>query len=98
MKQQMKNITFRLELSLLERFDEEAAAKRLNRSEYLRELITEHMFGEDDDRAQQQLDQLHADLIALRKNLATACAKLLVTDGKIDAETARKWVRQNLLK
>jgi len=97
MKAQMKNVTFRLELSMLQRFDEEAAAKRLNRSEYLRELITEHVFGKDDDRTQGQFDQLHADLVLLRRNLATACAKLLVTEGKIDPQSARKWVRQNLL-
>lgn len=93
----MQHVSFRMEADYLQRLDEAAAAKGLNRSEYARQLLCEALTREQLRAGElqavlAQLGQLVEGVGRIRHDLGEALFSVLVLGVKADEAQARQWI------
>jgi Arc/MetJ-type ribon-helix-helix transcriptional regulator len=100
-----KNVSVRLDAAIADLIDEEAAARKQDRSEFLRNLISAALTadGDGDGDVREELRAIREELRSargqvrrVREDVATLALGLLVTVGRQEPEKAKAWVAQHL--
>lgn len=97
MNQKTRNVSVRLDASVAELLDEQAAASGAERSDFLRQLISTALAGDAGDAGVgEALSLLRDEVRRARGDLATLAVALLVTVAGQKPEVAKEWVTQHL--
>lgn len=93
-------VSLRLEEDVMRALRAEAKRGGVRPSEFIREATLEKLGAVESRRTSQEISSLRKELESLREDFALLAEVLLVaTSGglqKVNAESAAKWVRENL--
>ena len=91
-----QTISFRLSGDVLECLLARAGLHKLNRHKYARELVLEALQrNETEERMAQNLEDVIAEITALRSDSAFGVKAILMAAAKMPEDVADAWVRKN---
>ncbi len=97
MRERSQPVSFRLSTTFAKQLADRAAAQHESLGAHARRLVVEALNDTDRERLHEEVAELRRVLVALREDIATSVAALLVRAGKTDAREAQEWVRKMLL-
>lgn len=90
-----KPVSVRLPPEVVELLDDRARESGSERSDFLRDLITEGLARSESDDVNDRLAAIEGRLRDVRQDLATMMKAVLVMVARVDDEAADEWVREN---
>lgn len=98
MKGPAQQVSFRLAGEYVDELDRRAAERGVSRGDYTRQMLIATLTSDPVEETRNRVAEVQDEVQKLRQELWTAVTALLVHAGKADAETAKDWVKNSLMK
>ena len=93
-----QQVSFRLAGQYANELDRRANERGVSRGEYVRQTLISTLTSDPALETRDRVAELQDELQKLRQELWTSVTALLVHAGKTDAEQAKNWVKNALMK